>query len=74
MTIDTHGNQQEPLFPTSNEERIALQEQLLDLLSSLAEAKEKLRVDTAAARGDIAKVQKRITKLEELLRQSRPRK
>ncbi len=74
MTIDLHGNQQEPLFPTSNEERLQLQESLLDLLADLETAKEKLKVDTAAARGVVAAIQKRATKLEELLRQSRPRK
>ncbi|HLW84804.1 MAG TPA: hypothetical protein VKR60_06270 [Candidatus Sulfotelmatobacter sp.] len=74
MTIDPHGNQQEPLFPTSNEERVQLQESLLDLLAELQTAKEKLKVDTAAARGAVAAIQKRVTKLEELLRQSRPRR
>lgn len=74
MTIDSHGNQQEPLFPTSNEERLALQESLLDLLQREAELREKMKLDTLAARGEIAKLQKRIWKLEELLRQSRPRK
>lgn len=65
--IDPHGNQQEPLFPTSNEERIALQETLLDLLAGVQTAKEKLRAATAAARGEIAAIQKRAEKLEEFV-------
>jgi hypothetical protein len=74
MAINPDGSQQEPLFPTSNEERILLQESLLDLLAREAELREKLKVDTAAGRGEIAKLQRRIWKLEELLRQSRPRR
>jgi hypothetical protein len=72
VTIDPHGHQQEPLFPTSNEERIQLQEALLDLLADLARAEEQMKVDTATARGKIAELKKRVMKLEELLRMSRP--
>ncbi len=54
MTIDTHGNQQEPLFPTSHEERLQLQETLLDLLAEIEQRESQLKLDTSKQRGDIA--------------------
>lgn len=73
MTIDPHGSQQEPLFPTSNEERIQLQESLLDLLADIGREERTAKMAATVARGKIAELKKRAAKLEELLRQSRPR-
>jgi hypothetical protein len=72
--IDLHGNQQEPLFPTSNQERVEMQEQLLDLLAAIDKAALELALETKKRRGEIAGLNKQAAKLEELLRQSRPRK
>jgi hypothetical protein len=72
--IDPHGNQQEPLFPTSNAERAAMQEEFLDLLSQIEQASRAMQLETKKRRGEIAGLNKRAAKLEELLRQSRPRK
>ncbi len=74
MTIDPRGHEQEPLFPTSNEERNAMQEDLLDILDQVAKATIAMQQEAKRRRGEIAGLNKRGAKLEELLRQSRPRK
>jgi hypothetical protein len=66
--------EQEPLFPTSNAERIAMQEEFLDLLSEIERETRQLQLEQKARRGRIADLNKKAAKLEELLRQSRPRK
>lgn len=74
MSIDPHGREQEPLFPTSNAERLVMQEEFLDLLSQLEREAEALSLETKKRRGVIAGLTKQARKLEDLLRQSRPRK
>ena len=71
--IDPNGHQQEPLFPTSNAERQAMQEEFLDVLSQIEREAEQLTLETKKRKGAIAGLTKQARKLEELLRQSRPR-
>lgn len=74
MTIDPHGLQQEPLFPTSISERQQMQEEHLDLLLRIAGATLQMKEDAKRRAGEIAGMRKKATQLEELLRASRPRK
>ncbi len=74
MTITPQGHEQEPLFPTSITERQQMQEEFLDLLSQIEKASLELQLETKKRRGEIAGLNKRAQKLEDLLRQSRPRK
>jgi len=67
------NTEQEPLFPTSNEERQQMQEHLLELLAAVRDQDAQLKLTVTKARGEIADTKKRAGKIEELLRQSRPR-
>jgi len=51
-----------------------MQEELLDILDQVAKATIELQQEAKRRRGEIAGLNKRGAKLEELLRQSRPRK
>lgn len=70
----TPPHEQEPLFPTSNEERAQMQEEMLDVLAALQAARDEKKREATKRQGEIAALEKRGAKLEELLRQSRPRK
>jgi hypothetical protein len=74
MTIDLHGHQQEPLFPTSITERQQMQEEHLDLLVEIAEKTVALSLDTKKRQGEISGLKKRAMELAAMLRASRPRK
>jgi predicted nuclease with TOPRIM domain len=66
--------EQEPLFPTSNAERNAMQEEFLDLLNEIERESTQLALHVKTRKGAIAGLNKRAQRLEDLLRQSRPRK
>jgi len=68
------SDDQEPLFPTSNQERQQMQEELIDVLGALQQKRDEKKRVEAELRGQIAALEKKGAKLEELLRQSRPRK
>jgi polyhydroxyalkanoate synthesis regulator phasin len=72
--IDTHGNQQDPLFPVSMKEREQMQEQHLDLLERIAKETLTLKTEVKAQQAKIDSLKKQAGKIEELLRASRPRK
>lgn len=72
--IDTHGNQQDPLFPVSMQEREQMQEQHLDLLERIAKDTLTLKMDVKAQQAKIDSLKRQAGKIEELLRASRPRK
>lgn len=74
MSPTDRPTEQEPLFPTSHEERQAMQEEMLDTLAALQLARDQAKREAAKNKGVIAALEKRGAKLEELLRQSRPRK
>ena len=70
----SNTDDQEPLFPTSNTERLDMQEEFLDLLAQIEKETRALQLETKARKGRIADLNKKAAKLEDLLRQSRPRK
>jgi hypothetical protein len=63
--------EQEPLFPTSETERQAMQEELLDLLEQVSRKEQELKLASTTLRGEIAHARKRALAIEKLLRQSR---
>jgi polyhydroxyalkanoate synthesis regulator phasin len=72
--IDTHGNQQDPLFPVSMQEREQMQEQHLDLLERIAKDTQTMKMEVKAQQAKIDSLKRQVGKIEELLRASRPRK
>ncbi len=59
------NTEQEPLFPTSNEERQQMQEHLLELLAAVRDQDAQLKLTVTKARGEIADTKKRAGKIEE---------
>jgi len=72
--IDLHGHEQEPLFPTSITERERMQEEHLDVLLEIAHRTKAVKDAMETHRKQLAGLKRKAAQLEELLRQSRPRK
>jgi len=74
--IDTKGNQvtQEPLFPTTPEERAELQEKHLELLIEIAEHVAWLKMQNELELKKLAEMRKKAIAILALLHASRPKK
>ena len=76
--INTRGQQidasQEPLFPSTPDERQQMQEHHLDLLIEIAQASKEAKDHAQRFRNNIQSLKLQAAKLEEFLRASRIRK